>query len=403
MSKKKRKSKLQAGYTHHNKVRLVHGGSDYFTTLVQMIDQAQSMIHLQTYIYEDDETGRMVSEALLRAARRKVQVYILLDGYASQDLSKEIIKEWKTAGIRFRWFWPLFKSRKFYFGRRLHHKVAFVDASYGLAGGVNISDRYNDIGGQKAWLDRALFVEGEAALKLHIICRDMWTKAYWKKDGGRRENFPWLPGTIPTEECMVRVRRNDWVQGKNQISKSYLEMFRNAQHRITILSSYFLPGSIFRRQMSLAARRGVKTRVIVGSISDVKTSRLAEQYMYRWLFRNNIEVYEYQDTILHGKMAVYDGEWMTDGSYNVNKISAYASVELNMDVRNTGFATKVEQELDEIIDRHCIRITPENFRHPLYRQFLQWLAFQTIRLIFFLFTFYFRQERGTSSGTRTPS
>ena len=64
MSKKKRKSKLQAGYTHHNKVRLVHGGSDYFTTLVQMIDQAQSMIHLQTYIYEDDETGRMVSEAV---------------------------------------------------------------------------------------------------------------------------------------------------------------------------------------------------------------------------------------------------------------------------------------------------------------------------------------------------
>ncbi|HEY8972034.1 MAG TPA: hypothetical protein VIM64_23185, partial [Puia sp.] len=76
---KKRTPKLLAGYTHHNKVRLVHGGSDYFSTLIQMIDQAASMIHLQTYIYEGDETGRMVSAALIRAARRKVQVYILLD------------------------------------------------------------------------------------------------------------------------------------------------------------------------------------------------------------------------------------------------------------------------------------------------------------------------------------
>ncbi len=403
MSKKKKTPKLLAGYTHHNKVRLVHGGNDYFTTLVQMIDQAQSVIHLQTYIYEGDETGLMVSEALIRAAHRKVQVYVLLDGYASQDLSKQIIKEWRAAGIRFRWFWPLFRSRKFYFGRRMHHKVTVIDASYGLAGGVNISDRYNDIDGQKAWLDRALFVEGEAALKLHIICRDMWTKAYWKKDGGRKEKFQWLPGIIPTEECLVRVRRNDWVQGENQISKSYLEMFRNAHHHITILSSYFLPGSIFRRNMTMAARRGVNIRLIVGGISDVKISRLAEQYMYRWLFRNKIEVYEYQDTILHGKLAVYDGEWVTNGSYNANKISAYASVELNMDVRNSDFAAKVEQELNEIIDHHCVRMTPENFHHPLYKQFLQWGAFQTIRILFFLFTFYFRQEKGASSPSTPQS
>ena len=98
--KKKRAPKLLAGYTHHNKVRLVHGGNDYFTTLIQMIDEARSVIHLQTYIFEGDETGLMVSEALMRAARRKVQVYILLDGYASQDLSKQIIKEWRSAGIR---------------------------------------------------------------------------------------------------------------------------------------------------------------------------------------------------------------------------------------------------------------------------------------------------------------
>src|SRR5579872_849246 len=96
---KKRPPKLLAGYTHHNKVRLVHGGRDYFSAIVQLIDEAKSVIHLQTYIFDADETGRMVSDALLRATGRNVQVYILLDGYASQHLSRHLIADWKKAGI----------------------------------------------------------------------------------------------------------------------------------------------------------------------------------------------------------------------------------------------------------------------------------------------------------------
>ena len=166
---RKRAPKLLAGYSHHNKVRLVHGGKDFFSAIIALIDGASSMIHLQTYIFDGDETGREVSTALLRAAHRKVQIFILLDGYASQHLNHQIIDEWKKAGIHFRWFWPLFKSRHFYLGRRMHHKVVVVDGARGMAGGINVSDRYNDIGGQKAWLDRALLVEGQAALTLHMI------------------------------------------------------------------------------------------------------------------------------------------------------------------------------------------------------------------------------------------
>jgi cardiolipin synthase len=396
---KKRTPRHLSGYTQHNIVRLVHGGSDYFTTLVELIDQAKITIHLQTYIFDGDETGRLVSAALLRASARQVKIFILLDGYASQHLPPAIIAEWKTAGISFRWFWPLFKSRNFYLGRRMHHKIVVADASLGMAGGINISDRYNDIDGQPAWLDRALLVEGQAALKLHIVCRDMWTKAYWKKDKPKKEDLSWLPGVIPDQECLVRVRRNDWVQGKNQISRSYLEMFRQAHSHVIVLSAYFMPGPILRKQMVQAARRGVNIRIIVGGVSDVKISRLAEQYMYRWLFRNKMQVFEYQGTVLHGKMAAYDGIWMTNGSYNVNRISAYASVELNMDVRNDEFASCVENELGEIIRDHCIQIIPVTyFQHTgWFQRFRQWCAYETIRVLFFLFTFYFKQEKESSS------
>src|SRR5579863_6303242 len=387
---KRRTPRLLAGYTHHNKVRLVHGGADYFSTLVRLIDQATNTIHLQTYIFDGDETGQLVSAALLRAASRQVRIFILLDGYASQRLPHEIISKWKAAGIHFRWFWPLLKSRHFYLGRRMHHKVVVIDASYGMAGGVNISDRYNDLDGQPAWLDRALLVEGESAVKLNLICRDMWTKAYWKLDGAAKDKrFPRLPGIVPDHECLVRVRRNDWVQGLNQISRSYVEMFRQARSHVIVLSAYFMPGPILRKQMAQAARRGVSIRIIVGAVSDVKISRLAEQYMYRWLFRNKIEVYEYQGTVLHGKMAAYDGLWMTNGSYNVNRISAYASVELNMDVRNGEFAATVEADLESIIHDHCTRIEPKNYfqHHGWFQRLRQWAAYQSVRILFFLFTF----------------
>jgi cardiolipin synthase len=146
--------------------------------------------------------------------------------------------------------------------------------------------------------------------------------------------------------------------------------------------------------LSLAAKRGVAIKVILAGISDVKVARLAEQYMYRWLFRNKIEIYEYQETVLHGKLATYDGAWVTVGSYNVNRISAYASVELNMDIRNEAFTAKTEQELEDIIRLHCVRVTPETFfsHTSLFKKFQQRVAYQTIRLLFFLFTFYFKQE-----------
>lgn len=260
---------------------------------------------------------------------------------------------------------------------------------------MNISDRYNDVGDVRAWLDRALLVEGQAALRLHIVCRDIWTKAYWKPGMSKKDAFPWVAAFVPEEECLVRVRRNDWVQGKNEISRSYSEMFRQAKSHIIILSAYFLPGAVGRKLITQAARRGVAIRIIVGAISDVPISRLAEQYMYRWLFRNKIRVFEYQDTVLHGKMATYDGIWVTDGSYNVNQISAYASVELNMDVRNDAFAACVEKELEELIRDHCKEIVPAEYFQKTgpWRQFMQWGAYEIVRVLFFLFTFYWRQEK----------
>ncbi len=389
-------SKNKTGnYTYPNSVKLIKGGSDYFDTLLHIIQSAQHIIHLQTYIYENDETGTLIGNALKEATSRGVDVYMVIDGYASQSLEDNFVLDLRKSGIRFKFFEPLFKSSNFYFGRRLHHKVIVADDRYSLVGGINISNRYNDMDGEKAWLDFAILMEGPVSQELAVLCCKTW-------NGFLKLNYKYKPlphnFNFDTSEhtlAKVRMRRNDWVKNKNQISKSYLEMFRSAQIEIIILCAYFIPGNAIRRSMVQAVKRGVKIKVIMTGMSDVNVAKNAERYMYAWLLRHKIDIYEYQENILHGKVAVSDQQFVTMGSFNINDISAFASVELNVDIQNESYGKIVYKTLNHVLQHECIQIDNANYMaklHPV-RKFISWISYQFVRFVFYLFTFYFRQDK----------
>jgi cardiolipin synthase A/B len=383
----------QSGYTLNRHIKLVRAGSEYFSLLEELINQAHHIIHLQTYIFDEDDTGRHIGKALMRAAMRGVKVFVVVDGYASQDLSHGFIGQLKESGVRFRFFEPVMRSKGFYFGRRLHHKIFVVDSKYSLVGGINIGDHYNETTRNVAWLDWALYVEGNIGHELQQICEPRTRKVALKVLN--RTIKPPLPKPlVPEGEYWVRTRINDWVRRKRQITNSYLQMLTGAQSHIYIISSYFIPGNVLRKYLSKASQRGVKIKLILTGISDVPLAKNAERYMYRWLLRNGIEIYEYQRKVLHAKLATYDGKWVTVGSYNINNISAYASVELNMDVLNSDFALDVEKRLIRIIDTDCMRITEEMHRQSqsLWNQFIQRSAYDIFRILLFIFTFYFKQR-----------
>jgi len=377
-----------------NKIKLIRGGREYFDLLIKLIDEARESIHLQTYIYDDDETGKEVGERLTHAARRGVKVYLLVDGYASQSLSAPFVHTIQDAGINFRFFEPVFRSKYFYFGRRLHHKIFVSDTKYALVGGINISNRYNDRSGEPPWLDFALYVEGAIARELCVLCYKTWRGFPRKMELTPCELTTPRIDTSPGEDRLVRMRRNDWVRRKNEISSTYLEMLRNARRTITILCSYFLPGHEIRNQLIKAAQKGVKIRIIMSGRSDVGIVKPAERFIYNDLLENNIEIYEYQKTILHGKIMVCDSQCMTIGSYNVNNISAYASIELNLDVYHAGFASEINNLLNNIAEKDCIQITKEwlQKKQTTFERLIEWGSYELIRFLFYLFTFYFKQQ-----------
>ena len=379
-------------YSKNNRVHLITGGRPYFDHLVNLISKAENTLYLQTYIFAEDETGRFVTKALVEAAGRGVEVYLMVDGYASQNLSKDFISKLRQQGIKFKFFEPLFRSRQFYLGRRLHHKVCVIDLRFGLVGGINIADHYNDLPGDPPWLDFALSVEGEIVQDLLILCQKTWNGFQSLKKIPEVENLPSF--SIPQEErSEIRMRRNDWVRWKDEISLSYMELFRGAKSQITILSSYFLPGRVFRRAIRNARKRGVEITVIVAGVSDVKIAKMAERFMYEWLLSNGIKIYEYNRTVLHGKLAICDDNWITLGSFNVNDISTYASVELNLDVKNPKFAHQLRYHLEQNVINHSTLISDSyRAKHTnVLKRFVQWSAFAAIRTLIYFFTFYFKR------------
>lgn len=395
------KGKLLDEFSGNNEVTLVTGGKDYFNKLLQLIFNADKSLHLQTYIFADDETGHLVKNALTTAAQRGVAVFLMVDGYASQSLSKAFINELRQSGVKFKFFEPLFRSRRFYLGRRLHHKICVADQRFALVGGINVADHYNDMPGNPPWLDFALLVEGELVNELTILCQKTWNGFLPMKKVPEIKGVPEFSFPVKSKR-LIRMRRNDWVRRKSQISQSYFQMFREAESHILILSSYFLPGKLFRKAIREARSRGVEITVIVAGISDVKMAKMAERYMYEWLLTNGIRIMEYNQTVLHGKLAICDDQWFTLGSYNVNDISTYVSVELNLDVYDENFTKELLQHLDQNVLSHSTLISPTYMASHTswFNRMLQWSAFASIRVLFYFFTFYFKRIAKQNEGIK---
>lgn len=385
--------KVKSSYSFHNKPTLIKGGEPYFKVLFQLIEKAQLSIQLQVYIFDEDDTGKAVAEKLIEARKRNVDVQILFDGYASRSLSKEFKDTLRNAGIQLRLFNPIYKSENFYFGRRLHHKILVSDGITALVGGINISNRYNDMPEEPAWLDWAILVEGDIAYELHKLCNLFYSK--WNKKVVHLDKQLIIAKLNTSLHCPMRIRRNDWVMNLNQISASYMEMLKNAQREIIIMSSYFIPSDFIRVSMTMAIKRGVNIKLILASTSDIGIAKYAEKYLYAWALRQGINIYEYKTNVLHGKIAVSDDRTVTIGSYNINDISALASIELNIDVEENNFASNVKDQLNRIIENDCIKIDRKQFNasQNIFELFLQWSAYRIFRIVFKLFTFYFTKQQ----------
>jgi len=367
-------------YRGGHSIELLRSGENFFSVCERVIDSAKQYIHFQTYIVDDDETGRRITDSLIRASERGVRVYFLLDAYGGNSFSKELIDKVEKAGILFRLFSPGLISKDFQLSLRLHHKVILADGDTVIIGGMNIADRYHGKKDSKEWLDFAILINGPECAHVLFILKRLWNKAFIPR--GERSRETMHHPLHFEQDVKLKILQNNWYRNKIEILKSYRSALKHAQYRMTIFASYFLPGRNERRLLRNASRRGVDIKIVLSAESDAPVFKRATNFLYDFILRNNITIYEYLPSNLHAKVATVDGNWVTIGSYNMNHLSDYGSIEMNADILDVHFAEEFEKILLDIIEKDCRQVTFEEYkkRKTWLFQLTDWFSYQMIRI-----------------------
>lgn len=374
-----------ADYAGGNVIELLPGGKPFFEVLEALILAAREEIHFQVYILNTDETGTRVLGLLKDAVRRGVAVYLLLDAFGSSTLSKKAIREIQDSGIHFRLFSPFF-SKNLSVGRRMHHKIVVVDARVFLVGGMNIADRYNDMPEQRAWLDFAVQVSGPLARQAQERCLQLWQKKPWMR---------LKPSPAHPEPMLARLRVNDWLRGKSEITAGLRKAIRQAKSSIVIAAAYFIPPRSLMTELRKATQRGVEVRILLGQASDVLLAEMATRYLYDWMLKNHIHIYEWTPTVMHAKVMVVDGVWVSLGSFNLNFLSMFESVELNVEVADAAFAQHTSAMLERIMATECEPVTKQVYlsRYRWLRRAVDWFGFVVLWLLAHVFFFLDKKSK----------
>jgi len=370
-------------FVPNNQVTLLRNGTEYFPALEEAIDAARIEVHLQTYIFEDDAIGQRIAGALMRAARRKVTVCLLLDGYGCKETPKSLIREMQQSGVDVLLYrpkispWTLKRKRL----RRLHRKIAVVDGKIAFVGGINIIDDMNTPGHTPPRVDYAVRVEGPLLKAVQASARRLWRRTAWAhlqrvKPSTLMDLSPAVAGNIWAAYVM-----RDNVLHRHDIEEAYLSAIESARSEIIIANAYFLPGKDFRRALAGAVRRGVRVVLLLQARVEYWMLDYASRALYQSLLVSGIEIYEYHTSFMHSKVAVIDRRWATVGSSNIDPISLWLAREANIVVDDAGFATQLREDLEQAIRIDAKRVFLKDWNKlGLLRRSTVWLVYNLVRM-----------------------
>jgi cardiolipin synthase len=341
--------------SRQNNVALYYDGPSYHDEYLNLIRNAQKTIHLQTYIFMMDGFGKLVHAELINAALRGVKVYLLVDSVGSRLLDSKSELALSEAGVNYSRFNRMQSKWLYSWGRRLHHKVLLVDQLVSIIGGINVLGPVDDK--EVPQLDFAILVEGPAIFRLTQYCQLIYNKSSQIKF-----SFPPIC-TSPAfpNGVDLRILVNDWVYRRWQITRQYAELTKNAKTEITIINSYFFPRKTFMKQLVAAANRGVRVRLILPKFSDWPSYILASEFLYQYFLKNGVEIYLWNKSILHGKLATIDENWATVGSFNLNYTSYQQNLEMNINIYSEEFTSKLNDDIEKLIIAGCEKLDARDF------------------------------------------
>ena len=394
-----------------HQIRLIEGGQAYFEALVAAIDQAQSQVQIETYIFDFHGAAAWVAQALERAALRGLRVWVVVDGVGTPSLPQQWRERFERAGVEWRVYSPLgtfgllFPSR----WRRLHRKLCVIDGQLAFCGGINLLDDWYDPHHgtlAKPRLDFAVSARGELVEQVQETMAQLW----WRIQGvtlAKQQQFPEALDSFRTagvhllwqDEAGLALQAQvfakaglllrDNVLNRGQIERAYLKAIGSARHEIVIANAYFLPGRRLRQALIHAAKRGVRVRLLLQGRYEYFMQYHAARPVYGALLAAGIEIHEYAASFLHAKVAVIDPDhdrpWATVGSSNLDPLSLLLAREANVMVADKAFAQQLHQRLMLAIEQQSNPVGMQTFtKSPWHLRLRDRVAFALMRLALFL-------------------
>ena len=347
-----------AMYYPGNKVEIFTSGRDKFEALLRDIKSAERYIHMQYYIFEDDEIGRTVRDALMDKAREGVTVRVIYDHIGSIHVKKRFFKEMMNAGVM---VYPFFRVTFPHFATRInwrnHRKMCVIDGKVGYVGGMNIADRYIKGVSYGVWRDTHIRLMGSAVGALQYSFAYDW-------------NFmgqPVLEEGAVTYECddndaagMQLVTSGPISQWSN-IAFVFLKAIANAKRLVYIQTPYFLPTESLLKALQSAALANVDVRVMIPNRSDSMILRRASFSYIQECLQAGVKIYLYEAGMLHCKTVIVDDEFVSVGSTNFD----FRSFEHNFESNVFIYSADVNAHMREIFFddlKECTRVKLTQWR-----------------------------------------
>ncbi len=351
--------------TYHNEVEIFEDANETYAALERSIRAATHHVHLEFYLWQDDDTGRFFRDLLIEKARAGVECRLLLDAVGSLSLGQRFLKPLRDAGVRVAFFVPLWLfRRRITLNMRNHRKLAVCDGRVAMLGSQNIGDEYRGrLKKLSPWHDSHMRVRGAAALFVQQTFVEDWALATRE----RLASIDYFPSPTVAGGCAVQILPTGPDQNLAPLSQIIFAAVIAAQRTITIATPYFVPDAALRLALHHAALRGVRVRVVLPTRTDAPLTLWAARSFYGELLTSGVEVYEYDQGVLHSKMATVDERWALLGTANMDA----RSFRLNYEITAVIYDEPVAQRLSASILRYCDlarRVTPRAAWQRNWRQ-----------------------------------
>lgn len=335
--------------THGNGVTLFHEAERTFAALVEAIRGARHHIHMQYYIWNPDDTGRMMAELLMERSREGVQCRLLLDFLGCWSLTRRMVRDLRRAGVDVAFFMPVLPWRNpMRVNFRNHRKNVVIDGSIGFTGSQNIGDEYS---GRRTrhgpWRDTHLRVLGPAVHDLQEVFVEDWNYAT-DEDLLADEYFPAI---APVDEQVVQVIPSGPDGHAHVMHQILFAAISAAERSVSVITPYFVPDAAMLLAFQSAAYRGVRVQIIIPSKNDQPITLWVARGYYRELIDAGVEIYEYDFAMLHSKVVVVDEAWALVGSANMDERSFRLSFELTTLLYDTRLAKELYADFSNLRSR----------------------------------------------------